>query len=47
MKFSHVYTLLKTEGHTPAKAAEILLAARRGDKQARRWIVIFFRNRNQ
>jgi len=47
MKFPHTYKLLKTEGHTPAKAVEILLAARRGDKQARCWIVIFFRNRNQ
>lgn len=32
------YDLLKAEGHSPAKAAEIVLDARRGDKWALFWV---------
>lgn len=32
------YEVLKAAGHTPAKAAEIALDAKRGDNFAKRWI---------
>ena len=32
------YEALKRAGHSPAKAAEIMLDAKRGDNYARRWI---------
>lgn len=32
------YDLLKSLGHSPAKAAEIVLDATRGDDFSRRWI---------
>ncbi len=43
-----IYRLLKRQGHDPAKAAEIILDAKRGDKHARRWIGILasFRHRH-
>lgn len=34
------YDALKTEGHSPAKAAEILLDAKRGDPWANKWIIL-------
>jgi hypothetical protein len=33
-----MYAALKAFGHSPAKAAEIVLDARRGDVYALRWI---------
>lgn len=32
------YQILKAAGHSPAKAAEIALDAKRGDDRARQWI---------
>ena len=32
------YEALKAHGHTPAKAAEIILDAKRGDEFCRKWI---------
>lgn len=37
-----IYSLLKKQGHDPAKAAEILLDAKRGDKHALKWIGLLF-----
>lgn len=34
------YDALKTFGHSPQKAAEIALDAKRGDDHARRWVNI-------
>lgn len=34
------YDLLKSHGHSAAKAAEICLDAKRGDKHARQWIAV-------
>ncbi len=34
------YQLLKSQGHSPAKAAEIVLDAKRGNPYALRWIEI-------
>lgn len=34
------YELLKRAGHSPAKAAEIVLDAKRGDKHATAWLRI-------
>lgn len=34
------YEALKAHGHSPAKAAEIALDAKRGDDFCRRWIAI-------
>lgn len=34
----HIYQLLKQQGHTPDKAAEITLDAGRGDEHSRLWI---------
>lgn len=36
--YPRIYRLLKNEGHSPDKAAEIVLDAKRGDKHARYWI---------
>lgn len=33
-----VYEALKAHGHSAAKAAEIMLDAKRGDEYARQWI---------
>lgn len=34
------YSALKAFGHSPAKAAEIILDATRGDEFSRRWIAM-------
>lgn len=34
------YELLKLWGHSPAKAAEIVLDAKRGDRHALQWVRI-------
>lgn len=34
------YAALKAYGHSPAKAAEIILDAKRGDKACERWIAL-------
>lgn len=38
MTLQEQYAALKREGHSPAKAAEILLDAKRGDAWARDWV---------
>lgn len=40
-----ILKLLKRSGHSAAKAHEILLDARRGDKLARQWIGMLFAQR--
>lgn len=42
MSYRHTYAMLKRAGHTPAKAAEIVLDASRGDRHALRWVVTAF-----
>jgi len=42
MKYRRTYELLKSFGHSPAKAAEIVLDASRGDAHAIQWIKISF-----
>jgi hypothetical protein len=37
-RFETDYELLKRYGHSPAKAAEIILDAKRGDMFSRNWI---------
>lgn len=34
------YEILKRAGHSPAKAAEIALDAKRGDKHALAWLTV-------
>lgn len=46
MNRPHIYALLKRNGHSPQKAAEILLDARRGDRHAREWIRILYAQRH-
>lgn len=36
--YRRVYEMLKSRGHSPVKALEILLEARRGDELALAWI---------
>ena len=38
MKYPRIYKLLKLAGHSPAKAIEILIEAKRGDLHALKWI---------
>ncbi len=38
MKHPRIYAMLKQAGHSPAKAVEIILDAKRGDGFCRRWI---------
>ena len=45
MRHQRIYSLLKWNGHHPAKAAEILLDASRGDQWARGWIRVLFSQR--
>ena len=44
-RYPLVYRLLKDAGHDPAKAAELLLDAKRGDEWALIWIRVLRRNR--
>jgi hypothetical protein len=37
-QFPRCYALLRQRGHSAAKAAEIVLDARRGDAWSRKWI---------
>lgn len=46
MMHSQIYALLKKSGHSPAKVAEIILDARRGDKIACRWIGLAYKARD-
>ena len=46
MKYRQVYALLKRIGHTPAKAAEIVLDASRGDEHSLRWVMVAFHQRH-
>ena len=39
------YEILKAYGHSPAKAAEIVLDAKRGDAWAIRWIAWIHKSR--
>jgi hypothetical protein len=43
--FPRIYAMLKAAGHDPAKAAEILLDARRNDLHARSWIGVIAASR--
>ena len=43
--YPHIYKLLLHRGHGAAKAAEILLDARRKDRFAMSWIKIIFLQR--
>lgn len=45
MKYALVYKMLKAAGHSPAKAAEIVLDASRGDEHAISWIKVLFHRR--
>jgi len=38
MRYPIIYDLLKRAGHSPAKAIEIILDAKRGDAHAMVWI---------
>ena len=46
MKHKHIYNLLKKVGHSPAKAAEILLDAQRGDRFSIDWIHVLYMHRH-
>lgn len=39
-RYPRLYAALKAAGHSPAKGAEILLDAMRGDRYALNWIAI-------
>jgi hypothetical protein len=43
--YPRIYALLKNYGHSPFKAAEILLDAARGDEIALEWIKAIWRSR--
>lgn len=45
-RYKHTYAMLKSYGHSPQKAYDILLEAARGDKFALAWIRLHFRMRN-
>lgn len=47
MKYLHIYKLLKAAGHDAAKAAEIVLDARRRDEFSRQWIGVLFHQRHR
>jgi len=44
--YPQIYRMLKRNGHSPAKAVEILLDAKRGDAYALQWITTLFRIRH-
>ena len=44
MKHKKVYEMLKVYGHTPLKAAEIVLDASRGDRHALTWVKVIRRS---
>lgn len=46
MSHPRVYALLKWLGHSPLKALEIVIAARRGDEHALAWVRVGFRLRD-
>lgn len=45
MKYPRIYRLLKRQGHSPAKAIEMLIDAKRGDRWAVDWIKAMFKGR--
>lgn len=45
MRHRRVYEMLKRAGHSPAKAIEILVDARRGNRHAVDWVRAIFRIR--
>jgi hypothetical protein len=45
MRYMRIYRLLKRQGHSPSKAVEILLDAKRGQEHALNWIGICFKQR--
>ena len=45
-RYSRIYAMLKNAGHSPAKAAEIILDACRGQRHARSWIRTLFAGRH-
>lgn len=47
MTFPFIYRQLKRFGHTPAKALEIILDAKRGDRFAFLWIKMVYRARHK
>ncbi len=46
MRYPRTYRLLKAIGHTPLKAAEIVLDASRGDDHAMAWVRVAFGTRS-
>ena len=40
MKYKRIYEMLKGNGHSPIKAAEIIIDAKRGDAWSLYWIRI-------
>lgn len=44
-KYPRIYGLLKEAGHSAAKALEIVIDAKRGDRFARGWIGLLFKYR--
>lgn len=47
MKYPRTYALLKNIGHSPVKAAEIVLDASRGDSIAVDWVKIIWKARRR
>lgn len=45
MKYPRLYRLLKRQGHTAAKAIEILVDAKRGNDHALAWVRTIFKMR--
>jgi hypothetical protein len=45
-RYRRTYALLKSAGHTPTKAWEIILDAHRGNAHARAWIKVLFSQRH-
>lgn len=45
MGYTRVYGLLKATGHSPEKALEILIDARRGKRYALDWVRVCFNQR--
>lgn len=43
MKYRHIYRMLVNHGHTPQKAAEIILDATRKNLYSRQWIYSIFK----
>jgi predicted ATPase len=46
MTYKQIYKLLRNSGHSPIKAAEIMLDATRGDQLAMDWVKTLFRLRH-